>query len=105
MARVLRKQIKYTGDLSEQITSPRDTQFAGFAKLLMQELIQADTGNIHTGDDGALSRTWEALIARRAYDLVTHTVLSLGPANLDVLTADECVQRVPDLAELPTVED
>lgn len=103
-ARVLRKQIKYTGDLSEQIMRPRDTQFVGFAKLLVEELLQADTSEIHTGDDGTLSRTWETLIARRAYDLVTHAVLSIGPADLDRLTTDECVQSVPDLAKLPVVE-
>lgn len=54
-----------------------------------------------TGGDRA--RT-EQLIARRAYDLVTHAINSIGPYHLDVLSTKETVEDVPDMAEFPKNE-
>lgn len=68
-----------------------DTRFQGFAELLFEELHQA--GDVWFDD------RWKTVIARRAYDLVKHTILNIGPADLDILTTEECVQRVPDMDE------
>ena len=129
MARVLHKQIVYTGFAPEEITvvpsksepnwealnaalkaigntNERNTHFAGFAKALWQELLAVDEGHIDISDynriDEEMMEQYRAIIARRAYDLVQHTILNIGPADLDMLTTEECVQRVPDLTELPS---
>ena len=80
-------------------TLPEYTQFAGFAKALWQELLAVKGGYIEIGrDDIALEYT--DILARRAYDVAKHTVLSIGSAELDRLTTDECVLRIPDLTRL-----
>lgn len=80
----------------------RSTHFGTFAKLLLDELHAfAFQAFVMHREIEELEIQKEQIIARRAYDLVQHTVLSIGPADLDRLTTDECVQSVPDLAELP----
>ena len=77
-------------------TLPEYTQFARFAQALWQELLAVKGGYIEIGKhDIALEYT--DILARRAYDLVAHTVYSIGPDDLDRLTSEECVQRIPDL--------
>lgn len=89
------------------MSNPRDTHFLGFASALFQEM-QADLtalyvalGSRREQDIASAESIIQQLIARRTYDLVKHTILNIGPADLDMLTTEECVQRVPDLTELP----
>ena len=61
-----------------QYLSPRDTQFSGFAKLLWDELINAnDSGYIDVNtdyDDGIDPTNYRLIIARRVYDLAMFIV-------------------------------
>lgn len=85
--------------------SQRDTQFAGFAARLLQEMLDQGAyvaiADWATGGDRA--RTGQ-LIARRAYDLVEHT-LSIVPHLLQVVgdakDLDVVMPYVPDLPTLP----
>lgn len=81
-------------------TDPRDTQFAGFAARLLQELLDQGAyvaiSEWATGGDSFKS---EQLIARRAYDLATHIYEHAINAN----TADPEIglRYIPDLREWP----
>lgn len=71
----------------------RSTKFAGFAKLLQDDLA-------HSGYDEIGYRSGETtkrIIAERAYDLVRHAISSIGPYHLDVLTTEETIEDIPDL--------
>jgi hypothetical protein len=83
----------------------RDTQFIGFAKLLVKEMIDVDHNSLDTSDDRALSNLWELIIARRAYDLVSHALSSIGPRELDMLDNVEVVAKVPDMKEWMVEEE
>jgi hypothetical protein len=87
--------------------SERDTQFIGFAKLLLKELLDdvlAEYGFIG-GDRNAYAdlnydlAICEEIIAHRAYDLVEHAVTHADPKDLDVLGFDEAIGRIPDMVE------
>ena len=67
-------------------TNDRDTHFLGFAKLLFRELYGVD--------DTVEYPVPERLIARRAYDLVGHT---LDHTNPTIYGFD----HIPDLTEWP----
>lgn len=54
----------------------RDTQFAGFAKLLTDELIKYLTSRGGLTLD-EIEQEWHKIIARRAYDLVCDAVSQL----------------------------
>lgn len=78
-------------EMVQIVSEIRDTQFAGFAELLSNEL-----------------RGWELskpdvkqIIARRAYDLVRHTIECTSHIDLDRLTSDEHTLRIPDLTTWP----
>lgn len=89
----------------------RDTQFSGFAQALTKELdeIVGDVtawGVKHNIDDETriakeLSYRWKVLIARRAYDLVAHTLWNTASLDLERLSIAENVERIPDLPVLP----
>jgi len=83
----------------------RDTQFAGFAKLLWEELLELrGRGYIDVAND-MMDEEWNAeyrqIIARRAYDLVGHALENIDPNDLDRLSPDERVLKMPDLTEWP----
>ncbi len=80
--------------MSEQ--NPRDTHFVGFAKLLADEL--KVTGGYPISEV-------KQLIARRAYDLVAHTLLNVSHYSMDALSSEEQIQEIPDMTELPKVEE
>lgn len=68
--------------MSEQ--SPRDTQFAGFAKLLYEQFVNAAPiyvdGHVRRG---TMSREEvEQIIAQRAYDLVTNACVDISNAQI-----------------------
>lgn len=71
----------------------KDTQFQGFAKLLFDETGKA-LSNAHM----------KQIIASLAYALVKHTIEHIDPIDLDRLSPDEHVARIPDLTELPKDE-
>jgi len=76
----------------------RDTQFQGFAKLLLDEMDNVDGIYIDTYLEH-WREAWQDIIARRAYDLVKHA--QADPKDLDVLGFEEAIGRIPDMTELP----
>ena len=77
----------------------RDTQFKGFAKSLIRELDVVSTTTYASFDKA--QEAYELVIVRRAYDLVKHTIKNTDIVDLDRLTLDEHVERIPDMIELP----
>lgn len=75
----------------------RETQFAGFAKLLVDNLF--NRGRVWVDD--AHRERWETTIAECAYDLVGHTLSSVAPIDLDRLSIEELVAKIPDLTMWP----
>lgn len=80
----------------------RDTQFAGFAKTLWDELEQAIRQDFRGCiPEGKTRRAiyiplWQKLIARRAYDLACHIVENVSAYN---------VSSIPDMTELPKEQE
>jgi hypothetical protein len=73
--------------------SDRDTRFLGFAALLAAEIANTD---------GWMLVDVERLIARRAYDLVQHTVESCHDREEDIdcrMTEEALFSGIPDLTE------
>lgn len=91
----VRVTLSSEGDLSQLRTLERDTQFIGFANALVDDLRR----NVGMGNDERLP--YVQLIARRAYDLVKHAIEHIEHIDLDRLSSDEQVSKIPDLAELP----
>jgi hypothetical protein len=77
------------------MSEPRDTQFAGFAKLVVDELLANSC--VEVIDSAA--DLWEQVITRRAYDLVRHTIVSIHPRALQLLDDNEILRTVPDMPE------
>lgn len=75
----------------------RDTQFLGFAKLLMRDLDAVSTTTYANIDKA--KEAYELAIARRAYDLAMHVLDNSRPDDMDDLQ-DE-ISYVPDMTELP----
>lgn len=74
--------------------NPRDTQFIGFAKLLMKDLDAVSTTTYASLDKAR--EAYELAIARRAYDLVGHTLDSV---------IDTYTPSIPDMTEWPDYYD
>jgi len=83
---------------------PRDTQFAGFARLLKSSIDIAEM--CPSTSFGEVDRRIELLIAQRAYDLVAHT-LRQTMQGVELLFIDdeswikERVVAIPDMTEWP----
>jgi hypothetical protein len=88
------------------MSSERDTHFAGFAKLLLAELdnevgsitsicIESDTEFNET----EFTQKMVQIIARRAYDLITHALVAdaLRWPPLATIT----IEDIPDMTEWP----
>jgi hypothetical protein len=87
----------------------RNTQFSGFAKLLMNELL-GDAGYIDVcrhGDAEAIEEM-EETIARRAYDFVLHVVSNIVPNDIQQSTNQksiaEIVETIPDMTKWPDID-
>lgn len=80
----------------------RDIQFQGFASDLWDEIIQAGIDGIYGEDPDSYCKR---IIARRAYDLVSHTVRNTSSRDLEVLDYDEIPPRIPDMTELPKEQE
>lgn len=91
--------------------SDRDTQFQGFAKALVDELMSLELvyAGVTIDSPSSMSRyyreEWEKIIARRAYDLVLHTVECVDMVDLARLFRQEIAERIPDMTELPKEQD
>lgn len=81
---------------------PRDTQFVGFACRLLQDLLdQGAYVAISPWVTGGDSFKSEQLIARRAYDLVSHVLNNTGPYMIDCLSHEEQIAEIPDMTAWP----
>lgn len=89
--------------------NPRDTQFAGFAALVLKEIDdaigrqtkEALEHGLSGKDEKRFANELGVIIARRAYDLALHVVNeTIGIGN----TAKDFVSSISDPAELPTEE-
>jgi hypothetical protein len=94
------------------MSEKRDTQFAGFADLLFDDLIASDAAN-EVGADlywgPKYVKEVQTIFARRAFDLVKH-VLGFVPQLLNAeigpeVTVDEVAGVIPDLTNWPEVTD
>jgi hypothetical protein len=81
--------------------SNRDTHFARFAMMLMDEILNVK--GMYTNPNWRID--CQEVIARRAYDLVKHTIEQTEHINLDRLGPDEHVERIPDMTELPKEQE
>jgi hypothetical protein len=88
--------------------SERDTHFNSFAVLqfdevkpLMREWEQANREHNYAFAQRIEGRIQDDL-AKRAYDLVRHTIFHINPYWLDALDFDEIPARIPDMTEWPT---
>jgi hypothetical protein len=87
----------------EVLMSNRDTQFAGFACRLLQELLDQGAyvaiSEWATGGDSFKS---EQLIARRVYDLVAHALEHLSASDFETSeNRADLVATIPDMPVLP----
>ncbi len=90
--------------------SERDTHFAGFARRLWEEMlsqtawqgIDVTAGHIplHHPEDEE-HQIYIQIIARRAYDLVYHDHEHISHIDMDRLTTEEQITKIPDFAEWP----
>ncbi len=77
---------------------PRNTQFAGFANLLYEELDKRDYLWIADGDEQSVKTP----LSQRAYDLVQHALHSFELAELECCESrDELLPGIPDMTEFP----
>ena len=82
--------------------TPRATQFTGFAHALLLEMLAQRQGewiDFNSGDTSEIEE-YSTIIARRAYDLVTH-VLHITDDPSKVMRPQQIVERIPDMTEFP----
>lgn len=79
----------------------RDTQFAGFAKLLQDELAAMNGRAWNSLDEYIEAK--KLLIAQRSYDFMRH-LIGIMPYlvnNANIPTLDAAMQYIPDMTEWP----
>ncbi len=85
------------------MTTERDTHFAGFAKLLVDELDSRSLIPVHPRAKDAMKEAVAALIAQRAFDLAehvyNHTTEAMTAFSSFAVIAEE--NDIPDLTTLP----
>ena len=83
----------------------RDTHFAGFAKLLTQELVEQYMIVMQPRALEGARPYIEKLIAQRAYDLAWHVIDALKPSiytnTFTPDNQDEVFKGIPDLSTWP----
>lgn len=80
----------------------RDSQFSGFAKLLFEEIREAE--DRYSGDPNVfVTHEVKERIAQRVYDLVEHTFHSVDNDACAGMTFNALIQlgKIPDLTEFP----
>lgn len=92
---------------AEQPT-PRDTQFAGFAKLLWERLCDANGhGYIDVNkfdDDGVDPTNYQLVIAQSVYDLIYQGCEVIYDRETDFearITLESMIEHFPDMTEWP----
>lgn len=82
----------------------RDTQFVGFAAMLLREIDEA-IGKAAIASDTtleSLSQILGAIIAQRAYDLVEHACQEISSEQVDGrLSVSGMLWCIPDMTEWP----
>lgn len=91
------------------MTTDRDTHFQGFAKLLWDDIEREIRATYEFIPEGKRMRhdflpIVHTLIAKRAYDLIAHTIDSLWPYINDK-AVEPSPADIPDLDEWPTTVD
>lgn len=86
--------------------TPRDMQFRGFAKLLMDKLkafeaTYTDGGGFNQDENSDR----ELIIAQAAYDLAFHVIDNSRSNDMEDWYAEQIIPYVPDMTELPKEED
>lgn len=84
-----------------EVTPAEPEQFAGFAQLLLDELLDVDGVYIDAcGEEW--EEEWRQLIARRAYDLARHTLESCSKQHRDYGMEPEIdMSTIPDMSTWP----
>lgn len=85
-------------------STERDTHFAGFAQVLLQEMFEGRSYIDFSKFDEDVCEQYQLLFARRAYDLVHHAMWNIASIDLERLSMDECTHKIPDLSALPEVQ-
>jgi hypothetical protein len=86
----------------------RDTHFQGFAHLLQDELNNAweyYARNLASISSEEYKQEIALILARRAYDLVKHSIECAYPDWLDAHDYDDIPERITDLTEWPPTEE
>ena len=86
----------------------RATQFTGFAHALLLEMLAQRQGewiDFNSGDSSEIEE-YSAIIARRAYDLVVHTIgySAGGSYEGNYLSTGNPTGGIPDMTEFPEEE-
>ena len=76
----------------------RDTQFLGFAHLLLEQMLRSDDAYIDE-TNGYWQEHWETIIAQRAYDLACHV------STETILVAHGDMNKITDLIAWPPTEE
>lgn len=88
----------------------RNEHFKGFAKLLWQDLLNANGMgyiDVNTDDDGVDPTDYLAIIAQRAFDLAVHVMEHTSEwlaaeREVEFISAQDAVNEyIPDLTEWP----
>ncbi len=99
-------QAKPIADPSTEYSEERDIHFAGFAKLLWDELVRANEYHyidVNTDDDGIDPTNYRLVIARRAYDLAQHVRDDIRSCAYSLTFPS--IDDIPDLTEWPVGPD
>ncbi|HYU73202.1 MAG TPA: hypothetical protein VEL31_11035 [Ktedonobacteraceae bacterium] len=101
-------------DLRKTVFGSRDTQFQGFAKLLLEEIMNNNDVWFDTSDD-TFKEDWQLLIAQHAYDLACHVLENINRWDIEdyrgesgTFSHDALAQifiHVPDLTQWPTKDE
>ena len=82
------------------MSTPRDTQFTGFAQALFDKMDAHDWLWPAVNEEQDI----RLLLARRAYDLAYHVLQVVATPN-DAIRPEQIVERIPDMPELPKEPD
>lgn len=96
-----RKATMEIKEVKDAHVNARDTQFQGFAKLLMRDLDAVNTTTYASLDKA--KEAYELVIARRLYDFAKHAFYELDIYRSGSL--DRAVQCIPDLNKWPKEEE
>jgi hypothetical protein len=81
--------------------SERDTHFAGFAKLVVDELERNWLIPGHPSVIPIIKKDMAKIIAQRAFDLACHTLYETGYGLDKFYILERIIEQVPDLTEFP----